>query len=366
MSRVEQSRRLSQPRHYHENKSGRISSSSGHVIRSSSSSCLKPADKTGYIFYHKGGDAAAACECVSASRVLVHNIKATIMTPCLSLIKTARWPYPNTQHTPRCSLAAAWLWKYLECAISSSSTTVSAKRWIIDAATFHRLLCIQSASLIIGPNLATTTLALYVYTWCALYLRWKSHFKRLNSRCGNILCKSEPPRVLLFCMCVHLRLKTSSWRQIDNVEKMLTDSLGAVQSDLHALIKAVRTHIRRRRRHLKSASCMTLNYIIRQHRLGWRWFFLIYLAHSNSRLHLLPLCAEMRMKISQQQQVYNASLKVQPFHFPLPSNGLQGNKVLARTGPRGLRNTKFAKELAGGRPVCQPCHWGKFSCFFIF
>jgi predicted P-loop ATPase len=41
---------------------------------------------------------------------------------------------------------------------------------------------------------------------------------------------------------VHLRLKTSSWRQIDNVEKMLTDSLGAVQSDLHALIKAVRTH----------------------------------------------------------------------------------------------------------------------------
>lgn len=50
------------------------------------------------------------CEC-DASRVLVHNIKATIMTPCLSLIKTARRPYPNTQHTPR-SLAlavAGWL-----------------------------------------------------------------------------------------------------------------------------------------------------------------------------------------------------------------------------------------------------------------
>lgn len=236
------------------------------------------------------------------------------MTPCLSLIKTARWPYPNTQHTPRCSLPLlAWLWKYLECAISSSSTTVSAKRWIIDAATFHRLPRFQSASLIIGPNLAATLLTLM----SGLYLRWKSHFNRLNGRCGNILCDEASSRLLVLLYVCAFEIKNKQLpRQIDNVErKMLTDSLGAVQSDLHALIKAVRAHTRRRQRRHRTwnqprawlwivlyARHHRLSFSAAQLALGWRWFFLIYLAHSAAHASTLPLCAaEMRMKISQQQ-----------------------------------------------------------------
>jgi hypothetical protein len=84
---------------------------------------------------------------------------------------------------------------------------------------------------------------------------------------------------------------------------------------------------------------------------GGAFFLFIWLtaAHAST----LPLCAEMRMKISQQQvQCFSLLFERKTFHFPPTSNGLRGNKVL-RAVDQGLRNTKFVKELGAGWVLCQ-------------
>jgi hypothetical protein len=74
--------------------------------------------------------------------VLVHNIKATIMTPCLSLIKTARRPYPNTYTTPRRHGLAVKIFRMR----NQHSTTVSSKAELLMRPRFKaRIWFFQSA-----------------------------------------------------------------------------------------------------------------------------------------------------------------------------------------------------------------------------
>lgn len=155
-------------------------------------------------------------------------------------------------------------------------------------------------------------------------------------------------------MCVHLRLKTSSCRQIDNVEKnahwlswcstIRFTCLDKSSPHTHTGSSAAAPEV-------SLVQCMTLWIIPHtpwalSQLLAWVEVVFSYLFGSQQLTPPLPRCAEMRMKISQRiYSRYNTSLKVKSFHFPLPSNGPRGNKYCTSHWTRARETHKFAKSV---------------------